>query len=112
MVAEVELGTGLVVTANVAGFQAPPPAIVAFPGTTTAGLVLERAMIAEVPEATGPVRNAFPVAGVPPVTLLGLTSRCQRAGGSTVTAAVFASKTPRWAEIVTGVDVATGWVMT
>jgi hypothetical protein len=88
-VAEVEKSTILVFTVNVAVVD--PAGTIALPlgGTlATDGLLLERETT-EPPLGAGPFRVTVPVEGFPPVTVAGLRLSEERAGGITVSKAVW-----------------------
>lgn len=77
----VELATALVPRLKVA--LVAPAATVTLAGELTAGLPLESATCAP-PAGAGAFSVTVPVAGLPPVTLAGLTLRAETIGGSTV----------------------------
>ena len=88
----VDEATALVVALNVA--LVAPAGMVTLLGTeATAELLLERETVAP-PVGAGPFKVAVPVAGVAPVTLVGLTANEVRTGGVTVSVAVWGAPPP------------------
>src|SRR3989442_6128792 len=109
MVTDVDVPTGVVLTAKVAVVAPAEPVT---PAGTVATLVLLLESETSAPLlGAGALSVTVPVEELPPVTLVGLTLSEASVGGVTVSEAVCVA--PLYdAEIVTDVDVPTGVVLT